>query len=157
MELLLRRHAGIFTGWIAYTLSRSERSYTCGLRPADFDQAHLLNVVAQIRLPWKLLLGGHLAYSSGRPATILEPPDGRSTVRNNTRLPDYVQLDLRLDREWLFRKWAVAAFIEILNLTYSQSVFGLQYPMIDNVTRYDMPQLNGFRWILPSIGVRGRF
>jgi hypothetical protein len=157
MELLLRRHAGVFTGWVAYTLSKSERQYSCGLRPADFDQAHLLNVVAQIRLPWKLLLGGHLYVATGRPVTLLEPPDGRSTVRNNTRLPDYVQLDLRLDREWIFRKWAVAAFVEILNLTYSQSVFGIAYPEVDGIKRYDQPQINGFHWILPSLGVRGRF
>ena len=156
MELLLRRSAGRVTGWIAYTLSRSERIYSCGLRPSDFDQAHILNVVVQARLPWKLLAGARLYVATGRPVTILQL-DGTTTVRNNTRLPDYVQLDLRIDREWLFRKWALAAFIEVVNATYSQSNFGIQYPVVDGVRRYDMPSLNGFHWILPSLGLRGRF
>jgi hypothetical protein len=158
MELLLRRHSGRFTGWIAYTLSRSERIYSCGLRPSDFDQTHVLNVVAQVRLPWKLLLGLRLYYASGRPVTELVPPDGRSTVRNNVRLPDYVQLDFRIDREWIFNKWALAAFLEALNITYSESIFGLTYPQDQNgVKNFFMPTNNGFRWILPSVGLRGRY
>jgi hypothetical protein len=103
------------------------------------------------------MAGLRLYVTTGRPVTILEPPDGRSTVRNNYRLPDYVQLDLRLDREWIFKKWALAAFIEALNVTYSQSVFGINYPETDGVKNYLMPQYNGFNWILPSIGLRGRY
>src|SRR5262249_12268979 len=123
MELLLRRHAGRFTGWIAYTLSRSERLYSCGLRPSDYDQSHVLNVVLQVRLPWKLMVGARLFVSTGRPVTLLDPPDGRTTVRNNARLPDFVQLDLRIDREWIFKRWALSAFLEALNITYSESVY----------------------------------
>jgi hypothetical protein len=73
-----------------------------------------------------------------------------------------VQLDLRIDREWIFRKWAFAAFIEALNVTYSQTVYGVSYPkdMLPDgttITRYDQPQALGLRWVLPSVGVRGRF
>jgi hypothetical protein len=158
MEVLLRRHVGRFTGWIAYTLSRSERIYSCGLRPADFDQAHLLNIVAQVRLPCKLMAGVRIYYATGRPVTLLDPGGASlTTVRNNTRLPDFFELDLRLDREWLFRRWAFSAFLEVLNATYSRSIFGITYPTIDGIKRYDMPQRNGFNWVLPSLGVRGRF
>jgi hypothetical protein len=157
MELMLRRHHGRFTGWIAYTLSRAERAFTCGLRPADYDQPHVLNTVAQVRLPWNLMIGGRFFYSTGRPVTMLKPPDGSATVRNADRLPDTFQLDLRIDREWLFRSFALDVFVEAVNITYSQAVFGLTYPREGNITRYDQPQLNGFRWVLPSIGVRGRF
>jgi hypothetical protein len=165
MEVLLRKKPSTslkswhsrFSGWIAYTLSRSERIYSCGLRPADFDQTHLLNVVVQVRLPWKLMLGTRLYVATGRPVTLLDPTLGTAQVRNNARLPDFVQWDLRLDREWLFKKWALAAFLEIVNLTYSASYFGIAYPKVDGVTRYDQPYYNGFHWILPSIGLRGRF
>jgi len=158
MELLLRRKpTGRVSGWISYTLSRSERIYSCGLRPSDFDQTHLLNVVVQVRLPWKLMAGARLYVATGRPVTLLDPTLGTSQIRNNARLPDYVQLDLRLDREWIFKKWALAAFLEVVNLTYSQSYFGIAYPKIAGLTRYDMPYFNGFHWILPSLGLRGRF
>ena len=157
MEFMLRRRAGRFTGWIAYTLSRAERNFSCGLRPADYDQTHVLNAVAQVRLPWNLMAGARLFYSTGRPVTQLQLPDGSGTLRNNVRLPDTVQLDVRLDREWLFRRFALDVFLEVVNTTFSQAVFGLAYPKEGNVTRYDQPMLNGFRWIIPSIGIRGRF
>jgi hypothetical protein len=157
LEFLLRRSMGRFSGWIAYTLSRSERVYSCGLRPADFDQAHVLNVVGQVHLPWKLMAGARLYYASGRPVTLLSTDGVSAPVRNNSRLPDYVELDLRLDREWLFRRWAFAAFLEVQNVTFSKSVFGITYPKSNGVITSANPQVNGFNWILPSIGVRGRF
>jgi hypothetical protein len=166
LEMLLRRHEGRFTGWIAYTLSRSERYYSCGLRPADFDQTHVLNVVTQVRLPWNLLVGARFFFSTGRPftqvdAAALSDPS-YVPLRNNQRFDNYVQLDLRIDREWIFRRWAFAAFIEAVNVTYSQTVYGVSYPkdmLADGttITRYDQPHALGIRWVLPSVGVRGRF
>ncbi len=160
-EVLVRKHTGRFTGWIAYTLSRSERIYSCGLRPADFDQTHVLNVVAQVRLPWNLMVGGRLYLATGRPFThVFLAEDGfpSSPIRNNDRIDTYYQLDLRVDREWIFNKWALSVFIEALNLTYSKTIFRVSYPQDQSgVTRYDQPNLDGIRWVLPSIGVRGRF
>jgi hypothetical protein len=160
MELMFRRKATAtnrVSGWIAYTLSRSERVYSCGLRPSDFDQTHLLNVVVQVRLPWKLMAGARLYLATGRPVTVVDPTLGTAQIRNNVRLPDYVQLDVRLDREWIFNRWALAAFLEVVNLTYSESDVGIAYPKVMGITRYDMPYVNGFHWILPSVGLRARF
>jgi hypothetical protein len=158
-ELLLRRHQGRVTGWIAYTVGRSERFLPCGARPSDFDQTHTLNLVVQARLPRQLMLGSRLYVASGRPATRVDPALLRDTPRNNWRLPTYVQLDVRLDREWLFKRWALDFFVEILNLTYSESVFGVEYPYDKDKMRnlYESPRANGFHWLLPSIGARGRF
>jgi hypothetical protein len=160
MELLARKKAGRFTGWVAYTLSRSERLYSCGLRPADYDQTHILNVVGQVRLPWNLMASARFLVQTGRPVTILQPPDGRTTVRNNARLGDYVQLDVRVDREWLFRRWALSVFVDLVNVTYSETALGITYPT-NTVTMttdyYAKPQVEGFHWILPSVGLRGRF
>jgi hypothetical protein len=159
LELLARKSAGRFTGWIAYTLSRSERVFSCGLKPADYDQTHVFNVVIQARLPWNLMAGARLLVQTGRPVTEITSLQGLQTTRNNVRLPTFVQLDLRLDREWIFRRWALSLFLEILNVTYSESVLGLTYPVDPDtgLTLYNQPQLNGFNWILPSIGLRARF
>ncbi len=156
MEVLVRRKVGRVTGWLAYTLSRSERNFSCGLRPSDFDQRHIFNGVLQVRLPRKVMLGAHLYVATGRPYTTVGD-DGLAAVRNNSRLPDFVQLDVRVDREWLFKKWAFALFVEILNLTYSQSVFGIYTPEDSNgIPLLNQSTLNGFRWILPTVGIRGR-
>jgi hypothetical protein len=157
MEILLRRHAGRITGWIAYTLSHSERILPCGLRPSDFDQTHVLNVVVQVRLPWKLLAGVRWFYSTGRPVTLLDPTDPAATPRNNARLPATLELDVRLDREWLFDRWALSLFVEALNATYSDAYYGLYYPKPDPLPHLDDPRYFHFQWILPSLGARGRF
>jgi hypothetical protein len=162
MELLVRRQTGRVTGWLAYTLSRSERVYSCGLAPSDFDQTHVLNAVVQVRLPWRLMVGARLNLQTGRPYTLMQADLASGTLtgsRNNQRLPTYVQLDLRVDREWIFRRWALALFLELINVTYSESIYGVTFPKdpVLMITRYDQPQFEGFRWILPSIGARGRF
>ena len=164
LELLVRKQSGRgrVSGWIAYTLSRSERVFPCGLAPSDFDQTHVLNAVVQVRLPWRLMAGLRLNVQTGRPYTLLKADLASATFsgsRNNQRLPTYVQLDLRLDREWVFRRWALALFVELLNVTYSESIYGVTFPKDPTlmITRYDQPQFQGFSWILPSIGARGRF
>jgi hypothetical protein len=161
LEFLLRRQAGRVTGWVSYTLSRAERAFSCGLRPSDFDQRHILNVVVQVRLPRRFVLGGRFYLGTGRPYTRLEIDSGtlqiEAPLRNNARLPDFFQFDVRLDREWLFRRWALSAFLEVANATYSQSVLFIRYPQEAGLIRYDRPELVGFRFILPSLGVRARF
>ena len=157
MELLLRRKTGRVTGWIAYTLSKSERIFSCGLRPGDYDQRHILNVVVQARLPWRLIAGVHLYFASGRPYTSYLQ-NGTDALRNDARLPSYVQVDVRLDREWLFKKWAVSAFLEVINLTYSTAVFLPSVPTeASNVqSALDSSSFHSLRLILPTIGVKAR-
>ena len=150
------------SGWLSYTLSRAERRFSCGIAPSDFDQTHVFNAVVRAQLPWRLTAGFRLAVSTGRPYTQLMPDLTNLTLsgdRNGLRLPTYVQLDLRVDREWVFNRWALTLFIEALNLTNSESIYGVSYPKDPTlmITRYDQPQFNGFRWILPSIGARGTF
>ncbi len=171
LEFLLRRSQGRFTGWIAYTLSRSQRVYPCGVRPSDYDQTHVLNVVAQVQLPRGFAVGARLMVSSGRPETLLPANlpingvmlgqnDAALGVRNNMRLPTFVQLDLRVDKTWQFRRFFVAAFLEVVNATFSQTNLYLSYPDAASGTpgaTYGKSEIVGFSWILPSIGVRGGF
>lgn len=170
MELLVRRHSGRVSGWVAYTLSRSERRFPCGLLPADYDQTHILNFVVQARLPWRIVVGGRLYLATGRPDTLIQPPDAPDDVlgaRNNVRLPTFVELDLRFDKEWRFRRFYLAAFAEVLNVTFSETVFYYSYEHealawsthTGAVGAYDPspPKQIGFRWVLPSLGLRGGF
>lgn len=170
MEFWLRREEGRITGWIAYTLSRSERSYPCGVRPADFDQTHALQWVMQFKLPRGFLLGARLQFSTGRPETLLSSEEASPSVsqltttdfaqltRNNIRLPHYVQLDIRLDKRWEFRRFYLHAFIEVVNATFSRTNLIMAYPTVEERARGKRePELIGFNWILPSLGLRGGF
>ena len=69
MELLLRHEiTRNFFGWIAYTLSLSERDLNQDeerLLPTPFDQRHILTVVGQTKLPWNFTLGVRLRVVTG--------------------------------------------------------------------------------------------
>ena len=112
VELLLRKNTGKLTGWIAYTLSKSEQR-TPG-RTADepginngewylnnFDKPHDISVVASYELNKKWTFNSNIIYQTGLPVNF---PVGQYqfqdlTVpvfegRNLNRLPDYYRLDL---------------------------------------------------------------
>ncbi len=111
VQLLLRQQLwdGFF-GWVAYTISRSERRDPPGgsWRLFDYDQPHVLTVVASKELgAWT---GGvRLRYARGLPRTpvvgaffdakddLYQPIFG---PQNSIRLPDFWQLDLRVDRSF---------------------------------------------------------
>ena len=123
------QEAGRFTGWIAYTLSRTERIYSCGLRPPTTIRPTCSTSSVQVRLPWHLMVGARFLLQTRPPGDhARSATTGAAATRNNTRLPDYYQLDFRIDREWIFKRWALSVFLEIVNLTYSQSVIGITYP-----------------------------
>ncbi|MDZ7630808.1 MAG: TonB-dependent receptor [Gemmatimonadaceae bacterium] len=120
VELLARRATGTLTGWISYTLGRSEQRFPLtapngaapggGINggryfPGPFDKTHNLSVVAIRPLGRKWTLGSTFALSSSLPATF---PVARYQVdgllvteygpRNASRLPLYHRLDLSATR-----------------------------------------------------------
>jgi hypothetical protein len=110
VQVLLRQEPwhGFF-GWIAYTISRSERRDAPGARWRlfDYDEPHVLTAVASVRLgDW--IFGARFRFASGQPRTpvvgsfydakddVYDPVFG---MQNSIRLPDAWALDLRVDRE----------------------------------------------------------
>ena len=60
-----------FSGWIAYTLSRSERREgpDSPWRLFRFDQTHILTIVGSYDLPWGLSASLRFRFASGNPTT----------------------------------------------------------------------------------------
>jgi hypothetical protein len=127
-QLLLRaRPWHGLSGWIGYTISKSERQDHPGasVRLFDFDQTHVLQVVAS--WAWRGLgLGLRLRWSSGFPRTpvIGSFYDARDDqyqplfgAQNSTRLPDFVQLDLRVEYKFQWRRASLELYLDIQNLT----------------------------------------
>lgn len=112
LELLLRKNMGKLTGWVAYTLSRSEQR-TPG-RTADepginngewylnnFDRPHDISIVTSYELNKKWTFNSNIIYQTGLPVNFpvgqYEFQDLTVPVfegRNLNRLPDYYRLDL---------------------------------------------------------------
>jgi TonB family protein len=161
--MLARRVSRGVSGWIAYTLCRSERRHAGG----DWslyarDQTHNLNAVLSVDLPWALRLGGRYRYVTGYPATpIVSAGFDTDTARyvpergelNAVRLPAFQQLDLRLEKLFGERRAAhVTAYLDVQNVTNRRNAEFFQYSY-DFSKRYDFPGLP----ILPSLGLEAGF
>jgi hypothetical protein len=135
-ELLIRREAksGLF-GWVSYTLSRSERRRDGAWVPYDFDRTHLVNVVAGLPLPRNWDLGLRLSYQSGKPVTTT---GGYNTARTD----GYVRFDLRADKRAVWRDWILDFYVDVTNVAL--------FPE-------EVSAGNVIRYVLPTVGVRGRF
>ncbi len=116
LEIYARKQTGRLTGWLSYTLGRSERRLQ-GIAPGDpgvnggryypapYDKTHDLSVVGLYPLSRKWTLGATFVLTSGLPATYPVSRyryNGLVVVeygpRNAARLPIYHRLDLTFTR-----------------------------------------------------------
>jgi len=146
VELLLRRpDTERLYGWIAYTLSNSERALGDGaIGPSDWDQRHVLNVVGGYHLG-RYTIGGRFHYNSGRPVLV-----SNALREEYVRLPPFYELDLRCDRRILFDRFALDVYVELANVTLTRQVVGLKQSSVNGPL-----EQNGFTIVLPSIGIHG--
>lgn len=105
LELYAKKKYGVFTGWISYTLSRTERqidgvNYNAWY-PATQDQTHNISVVAIYKASKKWTLSSDFVYNTGNAVSW---PSGKYNVngvtafyyeaRNDYRMPSYNRLDV---------------------------------------------------------------
>jgi Carboxypeptidase regulatory-like domain/TonB-dependent Receptor Plug Domain len=117
--VLQSRSANRLSGWIGYTLAYARQSYSgigpdlvaawSPYYPTLADQRNTLNLFASYRLTPTLNVSGKFLYGSGYPV-----PNGEL---NAVRLGDYQRLDLRAEKDWAFRRWKLAGYVELLNAT----------------------------------------
>lgn len=164
MELVVRHElAHNLTGWIAYTLSRSRRtdSGQSDSRLFDFDQTHILTAVASYLLPRNWQVGARWRLVTGNPMTPVvgsvynasrdqyEPVYGGV---NTDRNPPFHQLDLRVDKRWIYQRWILDAYLDIQNVYDRANPEGLSY-------NFDFSQSSVQQGlpIVTIIGLRGEF
>lgn len=115
LELYLKKNEGRLTGWVSYTLGRTELKID-GINfrddlenrngqwyPARYDQLHNLKIAGFYELSKRWTVSGNFTYLSGTPTTFpthrynveyLTIPENANNSRNNLRIPDYHRLDL---------------------------------------------------------------
>lgn len=115
-----------FFGWITYSLSRSTRQDQPSQpeRLFDSDQTHVLGVVASYE--WKgFTLGTRFRYTTGLPRVAVTGSfyDVRDDLwqpmlgaRNSTRLPGFVQLDARLEKNFSFGATTLNVYLDVQNV-----------------------------------------
>lgn len=126
IEVLMRKNSGKLTGWLGYTLSKSEqrtlggRSGGLGINNggwynAPYDRTHDISLTGTYKLNEKWKFSSNFVFQTGRPVTY---PNGQYEYedlsiasysnRNADRLPAYHRLDLsaiytpnkRPDKKW---------------------------------------------------------
>ncbi len=167
-----KKLSGKWDGWLAYTLS--EVLYNDGMGQYGWfhpfqDQRHTLNLVANYRPFSNWALSGTFGLFSGKPYTPVEdwqksfggtflqfwsPVQG---TMNDSRLPLYHKLDIRIERKWdLKENVDLTGFLEIYNVYNQANVFDYWYAEEEGIdkpvrrTIYDLP-------FLPFLGVQVSF
>jgi hypothetical protein len=125
------------SGWITYTLQRSERQDLGGgpWRLFDHDQTHALAaVVGWERGAWSA--GARARFVTGEPRTevtgaFFDARLGRWDPvlgpHNAIRLPDFLQLDVRAERDLSVGAAKLAIYVEIHNLTSRENAEEIAY------------------------------
>jgi hypothetical protein len=151
VEVMLRRSQNQnFFGWLAYTLSWSQRLVGPSKAKAfsDWDQRHVLNLVTGFRFPGGYSLGTRFHVNTGRPYPVFD--DDNPGPPDYTRLPTFYQLDIRADKRFVFEKYVLDVYIEAVNTTLTRQVF-------------DIKRANGrvdekaYQIVLPSVGVHAEW
>jgi len=127
----------VLSGWLAYTLSRSERRHDSedSYRLLDQDQTHLLTAVGNAAFR-RFVFGLRFRLATGMPRTpvigsYLDTTTGQYQPifgqQNSMRLPMFYALDLRVERHFQRRFVEIVPYLEVLNLTNHANVEELAY------------------------------
>lgn len=148
-----------FVGSYTYIQSRRKQPGQDEL-PSPYDQTHSLNLITTYEQgPWTY--GARARYVTGNPYTPIT--GGTFDADNDVYIPHrgdlysarndaYFQVDLRIDRRWVYDTWILSGYLDIQNLTNQKNQEGLTYS-------YDYSQsqkLTGLP-MLPTLGVKGEF
>lgn len=134
--LVQKRTLNDFYGIASYTFGYSKFSNAAGdLIPSSWDSRNILNFTVGKYLKGNWNLGARFRLQSGLPETPYDLP--RSALVNiwninNGPLFNYNQLnslrgnlqhqlDFRAEKKWIFKKWQLTAYVDVVNIYGSQS------------------------------------
>lgn len=176
VEFMLKKASGNFTGWISYTLSRTERTIE-GINndnpfPSNWDKTHDLTAVLSYDINDRWNASANFSYMSGRPVTY---PDGRYEYngiivpnysnRNGARIPAYHRLDFSVtytkpkDKSnkvfFFFNKpkdWQSSWVFSLYNVYNRKNPYSIYFRQNeDNPQQTEAVQLSVFGSIIPGI------
>ncbi len=176
-EFFVKKNSGKLTGWIAYTLSRTNQTFVDlnfgKTFPFKYDRRHVLSITSSYELSKKWNLSAIFVYSSGVPFTL---PTGRTAAlnagsifegnyflyegRNNFRLKSYHRLDLSASykkKRKMFKKPCETEWSFGLYNAYSRLNPYFIYFLIDPISNQPQAQQVSLLPIIPSISYNFKF
>ena len=147
-------------GYLAYTLSRSERrDGDEPYRLFDHDQPHILSLALGQNLGRGWTVGGRFRLVSGDPTTAVVGSvfDARLGIYvpkygavNGERDPAFQQLDLRVEKKWTIGTGGLSVYLDVLNVYNAKNPQGYRYSF-DFSKKEPVPGLGVF----PNLGLKG--
>lgn len=166
LELLAKKTSGRLTGWIGYTLSKTERKIN-GVNNNNWyrarqDRTHDLSIVGMFELTKNWSLSSAFVYSTGNAVTF---PSGKYEIegetiysysdRNSSRMTSYHRLDIsatytkphkgRYQSSWNFG---------IYNLYGRENAYAINFENLENRSRAMQTSLFG---MIPSVTYNFKF
>lgn len=169
LELFLKKKSGRFTGWVAYTLSRTERKID-GINNNNWylakqDRTHDISIVGIYDITPKLSVSALFVFYTGNAVTF---PSGKYeingetffvyTERNGYRMPNYHRLDLGVT--WMRKnteKFESSWNFSVYNAYARENAYSIDFETnADNPNQTDAIQTTLFR-IVPAITYNFKF
>ncbi len=174
LELYVKRNSGRLTGWVSYTISRSERKVDGINRgdwyPSRFDRLHNLSVVSSYEFNSKWSFSANFIYSSGTPATFptnryeiqgVVLPHNVNQSRNNYRIADYHRLDLSATltpTKNQDRKWKSEWVFSVYNVYSRRNAFAVFFEQNDqNLTETEAIRFSVIGSFVPAVSYNFKF
>jgi TonB family protein len=138
-----------FFGWFSYSLIRSERKDRpdSNWRLFDYDQTHVLAVLASYEIARGLQAGARFRYTTGAPRTpvlgaTFNTKDQQSEpifgAQNSIRLPAFYSLDVRVEKAFVYRRLKFNVFADVQNVTNRKNpeeiIYSANYSQRDYIT-----------------------
>jgi len=164
---------------LSYTFVRSEfKEKNNQFIPSAWDNKHILNITLKRDIGRNWDIGAKFRFVGGAPYTPIDfvesskreiwDSKGRGSLNynafNSERLSNFNQLDVRIDKEYFFKKWSLNFYLDIQNVLAYKSE---QQPIYTNLdingniavnpndnTKYILRKVNDFSGnVLPTIGI----
>ena len=171
-ELFIKKKKGFLTGWLSYTLSKTDRAFAeideGKSYPAQYDRRHDLSLLLNYRRHSRWSFSGVFAFASGNTTTL---PVARYVIngnvvneydgRNNFRMPAYHRMDLSATYEGRKRERVATSWVFSLYNVYSRlNPYYLFFDVDGDVKEYRLEvkakQISLFP-IIPSVTYRVSF
>ena len=169
LELSLKKKTGRFTGWLSYTLSRTERQID-GINNNNWyvakqDRTHDISVVGTYTISKKWSVSGIFVYYTGAAVTY---PEGKYNVGGNTtflyssrngyRMPAYNRLDLSATYEPQKKRKVHGSWnFSLYNVYGRENAYTIKFEDdANNPGTTKAVQTALFRWV-PSISYNFKF
>lgn len=162
-----------------YTFFRSEFTDVSGtFRPSSWDTRHLFNLITSYKLPKSWNIAARWRFVGGAPYTPIDETLSSNKSAwdiqnqpyldynrfNSLRLKNAHVLDLRIDKEFYFKKWALNLYTDIQNVYNFKSENAPIYTNLDknglkmtnpnDASQYLLRKINSLGGnILPTIGI----